>query len=426
MVFCLLPSFHGGQSLAHCPTRWRDLQLFRGPLAGLVLSLLPLLSPWAVRAEDLTVALNTANAWTNPDFLETWRPETAPTEVSHKLYPNPPAVFGTKPEMVTGLFQGGELRSITVLYLDSGTHFGYVSREDAGKETDRIAAFDHRFEETAALLRERLEAASGERGREIELGEDLMLRQPATIFALGDLHARFVAIDSQLLKLSFYRTEAEAASFQDPALAELDRRDLEDRFAAKVRRLENGDVLIDEVPLSPQGDRAYCGVSALAMAMQYLGLSSLETEDYAAAAGIRHGSTKGSKIKEIYGAAGEEAGFRMSRTTRFDFGKAKDAIEGGVPVLVWRRWKKERDYLHTLFARRFADDPTLTLPEPNAEDRATWPGESDYTHASVVNGYNEERGEVILTESWGEFARNRRMRIEELEATAYYAFYPRL
>jgi hypothetical protein len=42
----------------------------------------------------------------------------------------------------------------------------------------------------------------------------------------------------------------------------------------------------------------------------------------------------------------------------------------------------------------------------------------------VVNGYNAVRREVIFTESWGESARNRRMRIEELEGTSYLAYYP--
>jgi len=47
-------------------------------------------------------------------------------------------------------------------------------------------------------------------------------------------------------------------------------------------------------------------------------------------------------------------------------------------------------------------------------------------HASIVNGYNAQRREVIFTESWSELARNRRMRFEELERTSYLAYYPRL
>ena len=55
-----------------------------------------------------------------------------------------------------------------------------------------------------------------------------------------------------------------------------------------------------------------------------------------------------------------------------------------------------------------------------------WPGKEAFTHATVINGYNEARGEVIFSESWSEHVRNRRMRWEEMEGTAYYTFFFRL
>ena len=192
-----------------------------------------------------------------------------------------------------------------------------------------------------------------------------------------------------------------------------------------MNEAENGDRLLASIPLFPQGDRAYCGVSALSMSMQYLGLN-LDTEDYAAAAGIRYGSTKGSKIREVYEAAGKEADMKLSRSTKFDFRKVQATLDLGLPVIVWRRWAKERDYVHTTFAARYARDPTSVLPKADMNDRATWPDKKAYSHASVITGYNAKRGEVIFTESWGEAARNRRMRYEEMEGTVYYTFYPRL
>ena len=59
-------------------------------------------------------------------------------------------------------------------------------------------------------------------------------------------------------------------------------------------------------------------------------------------------------------------------------------------------------------------------------ERATWPGDDAPNHASVVTGFNAERGEVVFVESWGEHTRGRRMRFEELEATSYMAFYYKL
>jgi hypothetical protein len=196
-------------------------------------------------------------------------------------------------------------------------------------------------------------------------------------------------------------------------------------FAAAVRRTPSGDTVIDGVPVFPQGDRAYCGVSALAMAMRFCGLS-LDTEELAAGAGIRFGSTRKSHIREVYDAAATEAGLSLSRTERFDFARARTSIDAGFPVIVFRRWSQERDYVHTMFAKRYAADATAELPRPDPTDQKQWPTRDSYAHASIVNGYNAQRREVIFTESWSELARNRRMRFEELERTSYLAYYPRL
>ena len=63
------------------------------------------------------------------------------------------------------------------------------------------------------------------------------------------------------------------------------------------------------------------------------------------------------------------------------------------------------------------------LPEPDDSDKARWPGVGSPAHASVITGYNRQTNEVIFDESWGEHARGKRMRAEELEATSYYVFY---
>jgi hypothetical protein len=42
---------------------------------------------------------------------------------------------------------------------------------------------------------------------------------------------------------------------------------------------------------------------------------------------------------------------------------------------------------------------------------------------SVITGYNETRGEILFTESWGERYRQRRMSIGEMEKTADSLFF---
>ena len=116
----------------------------------------------------------------------------------------------------------------------------------------------------------------------------------------------------------------------------------------------------------------------------------------------------------------------MERTQKFEFAKARSAIDAGMPVIAFRRWSQERDFVHTTFAQRHAENAAATLPRADMNDRKLWPMRGGYAHASIVNGFNASRGEVIFTESWSEFARDRRMRFEEMEGTCYMAGYPRL
>lgn len=371
-------------------------------------------------------ALLDPGVWDQPEFIAAWQSKST-ANIAHKIWPDTPTVFGRRPHYIAGHFLNQRLDSITLLFLDSGTHFGYVPKDQAAAtEKMNRGTFQALHRETAADVVSGLEKLAGSQGRPVSLGHTPMLRQEALLFDTGKATARYLSIPEQLVKVTFYRDKERAGSLLlEPA--SVDRKPLE-RMADLVKNLhesENGDRLLENIPLFPQGDRAYCGVSALSMGMQYLGLN-LDTEDYAAAAGIRYGSTKGSKIREVYEAAGQEAGIRLSRATKFDFRRAQAMLDAGLPVIVWRRWAKERDYVHTTFASRYANDPSSVLPKADMNDRATWPDKNAYSHASVITGYNAKRGEVIFTESWGEAARNRRMRIEEMEGTAYYTFYPKL
>ncbi len=77
---------------------------------------------------------------------------------------------------------------------------------------------------------------------------------------------------------------------------------------------------------------------------------------------------------------------------------------------------------HTAHARLHAKDPTLALSSPSPAERETYPDENAPLHASVLVGYNDKNRELLFLESWDGLNFPRRMRAEELEATAYPTF----
>ena len=219
------------------------------------------------------------------------------------------------------------------------------------------------------------------------------------------------------------RQEDARKDYLDDYLVGMDRESRAAWFRSKVKREGSGDVVISGVPVFRQGVRPYCAISTLGMVTHYLGLR-ITVEGLASAAGFRNdGTAGGTKLLELYAASAQEAKVRSSRSGKFDFERAQRSLEAGFPVLVWRKYDAARDDLHTDFAKLYRRAPEAILPVVDDAERATWPGEDAPNHASVVTGYNAERGEVIFVESWGEHTRGRRMRFEELEATSYMAFY---
>ena len=98
---------------------------------------------------------------------------------------------------------------------------------------------------------------------------------------------------------------------------------------------------------------------------------------------------------------------------------------GGDPVSRLRareRFSTERDRAHTRHARRHNQDPALALPSPCQQERDTYPNEDAPLHASVLVGFNADNNELLFVESWAGLGFPRRMRVEEMEATAYLTF----
>ncbi len=330
-----------------------------------------------------------------------------------------PRVFGAHPRAVFATLEEGALRSISLLYLDAGDHYGYRPGEADLRELQR--SFKARYKELEETLEDALAERAERRGQRTAVGRTAFLRSEYLDYPLGDLTLRYSAVEGQGVSVTVLRTDDLRGDYLDASIATLDTKERRERCLSRVERGAGGDVVLTGVPAFRQGQRPYCAVGTLGMATHYLGLR-MGTDALAAGARFRGtGSAKGAKVLELYMAAAKEVDAGLQRSGRFDFDRAQRALDKGFPVVVWRRYSRERDLLHAAAAGG------APLPRADEADRASWPtGEDAPGHASVVTGFNAETGEVIFAESWGEHAQGKRMRAEELEATSYAAFYFKL
>jgi len=359
-----------------------------GAVASLSLGLAPRLagqeaSPFPQQA------LTDPAFWQHPDFITAWGTPPRAHGLSCRIWPGAVRFGELEPQGISSLWENGRLLSISLIILDAGAWFGFGNRpSDREALETMIDRFRTTFDRTAEITHRFCQQLGGE-AETIEIGGNGRLEHPVEIRPFGRAGSRLTIADDQLIKLVITPDPVSASRLLAP-FRDGRKREQRELFEATVRTTDRGDRLIETLPVFPQGNRAYCGVSTLAMVMQHAGLR-LDTEDYARAAGIRFGSTEDSEIRETYDDAGDLAQFKFSRSLSFDFDKAIRSIDAGFPVVVHRRWSRKRDYLHSHFTRQWQQDPTHELPEPGLKEEDQWPGQEAPPHASVVNGYHPER-----------------------------------
>jgi hypothetical protein len=400
-----------------------------GPLAGVN-------SP--LNGRDLTAELTSGGLWAGKEELPgTWQKEyrVASAEVSHLLAR--PKFLGEDVVLMRATQRDGRVVALDVTFADAGSFFGYfdeklpanLSRREAREEIAQRTAkrreeFATNYAETLASLNERLAQGSAKsRPRSVKVGHTRTLRSVMQDFPAGELTFRLLAADQRLIRVTVARTEDLPKSWLDPSIEALKPRDRLPRLQQSVHTDPDGTVRIEGLQPIPQGYRPYCGLNSLAMSARHFGLH-IDEDWLAAAGGFKNtGSADGSEILGLYPAVAAEAGFSMERSSRFDENSVRRALDSGFPVIVWRRFSMERDRLHTRFVRDYANDSTATLPDPTQPgERASWPGVDAPLHASVLTGHHPSRREFLFLESWTGKDLPRRMRAEELAATAYLTF----
>ncbi|MCX6852593.1 MAG: hypothetical protein NTY98_27195 [Verrucomicrobia bacterium] len=365
-----------------------------------------------VRAEEDLLA--DATRWQGAEFSALFpAPKVEAAGISHVAATRRFEVCSTQPMAVSARWVNGGVHSVSAVIFDAGSFFGFNNSNLPKGETfeEGKLRFDKELSERQEAVLEGLKKLGADAGTELVLGKRSGLNMKTQLFKLPQGAARLMSYEHQLLLLDFFRSEADARTLLIPVT-----------IAPAQASAGSTERRLPVVPMVPQGNRGYCGVATLAMVGSMLGLQP-GAEEYAALSGFQYGIETKSDIRELFGNVAQEAGVKAQRSPKFDAGKMKQSIDQGMPVVVFRYWAEERDYIHSAYSARIARGDKAELPTASMDDRKTWPKKSPFAHSSIVNGYRADKREAIFTESWGEQARNRRMRVEEMEGTSYYAVY---
>ncbi|MGB6219547.1 C39 family peptidase [Haloferula sp.] len=343
-----------------------------------------------------------------------------------------PELFGQEVLLLRSTRREGRLVQLEATFADAGSYFGYfdeklpdgLSRRQAEEEmgkrlAEKQESFRESFVTVLSTLRETLaKSADKPKPKVRRFGKGRMLRLEPEEWTRDGLVMRLFSAEDRLVRVIISPEDQVAEGWLDRGLEGESERQRLERLEASVET-KFGSVRIEGIKTVPQGYKPYCGLNTLAMAARHFGMT-LDEDWMAAAAGFQNtGSAGGSNMVKLYHAVAAEAGLSLDRSSDFDEASVKRSLDGGLPVIVWRRFSHERNQLHDRLAR----SPESVLPNPAmAGERASWPDDEAPLHASVITGYDSLKKEIYFLESWSGHERTRRMRIEEMAATSYLCF----
>ncbi len=370
------------------------------------------------------------------DLPGNWREEAPIATVAGSYLAARPKVFGIPAVMVQARHRSGKLDSLAITFADAGSYFGYLDeklpsglsrRQQEAELRRRLAGkqqeFSAFFRETETSLKKALRDLTDKRPRENRIGRTRTLRAEAIDYRKDDLVLRLLVGGQRLIRLLIQPARSATREWLDADRTALSGSALSRVYQNRVTKVDNGDVRIDTLPIVPQGYKPYCGLNTLTMAARYFGLHL--DEDWLAVAGKfqNTGSAAGSQIPRLYLAVAKEAGLDLHKSNAFSLDEARGSLDRGLPVVVWRRFSAERNKVHTRQTIQASRDPNFRTATPDTATRDSWPDDKAPLHASVIVGYNATRQEVLFVESWAGLDIPRRMRTEEMSATAYLTFY---
>ncbi|MDB4353810.1 C39 family peptidase [Akkermansiaceae bacterium] len=196
------------------------------------------------------------------------------------------------------------------------------------------------------------------------------------------------------------------------------------RLEANVVRKDNGDVIIQNIPMVDQGPKGYCAPATFERAMRHAGVSA-DMYLLATLATTGGGGTNTSKLYDEVAFTTRSKGGRTARKIELkslEPKKLKRYIEKGVPIL-WQMCSlplyNETANKRTRERQKITDwgsyGSKIAL---EAENNVKKLKERGNYHICMIIGYNEITNELAVSDSWGRRYGIRWIHVSEAEAVS--------
>lgn len=344
------------------------------------------------------------------------------TDASYRLYPAESArLFGCRPYSVALSAQDGKPAGLNIIFANKGDSVGQFVRAQPGQ----------RPPPTAGILRDyRRAIREDENALDRVLGELLGPAVPEKTGSATGLAERSSRRDWNGHSFLLVSARDEYVALRIVPTADLDDdrsvervadADLRARLAAQVERRANGDVVIADIPMVDQGPKGFCVPATMERMLRHLGIPA-DMYLLAMAANTRPGG--GTTVDDVVYAVKDTVRRHGRRVVPFggrpDGATVRRWIDQGIPVLWALRTSDPVDQhinRQTRERSAVADWPawksSLTAVRRNARAMARG---ADEGHVCLIIGYNDQTGEIAISDSWGPGYAERWITAEEATA----------
>ncbi|MCF6313445.1 MAG: C39 family peptidase [Verrucomicrobiales bacterium] len=371
--------------------------------------------------------------WQNPTEqvaarLQWPRESKTPYSSSYRAYPRKDYRFASARPYSAVLYGGeGKVNGISIVFANKGDFFGAAgSGEDhfiKGKAVpDTPEGLNKIMDRDAEAISTSLTKILGPAKRQ-KFGDgknrQTVLRWDWSghAFLLGNAENEYVSLSIQPVEFADKRGKSKRVP--DSLIRK--------RARGNVEKRDNGDVVINNIPMVDQGPKGYCVPATAERCMRYLGIPA---DMYLLAMAGQTGLGGGTSPTLLLDAVGKDIK-RKGRSFKIWDGEIKlrelaRYIDDGIPVM-WTLFstKPFNEIANTRTKERQDLEMWSSYKKKVLQEASTAQlrKERDTAHIVIIIGYNKDTNEIAFSDSWGERYMERWISIPEAQQVSQGRFY---
>jgi hypothetical protein len=347
---------------------------------------------------------------------------------SYRLYPEASARFlGARPYSQVLHGEEGRAASLSLVFANKGdavaTVAGPLDNRDMRQRRAELRANRKAIEEDEETLSAALTSLLGEPGI-ARFGQGGRTRETVRRWDWKDHAFLLSAPRMEYVTLRIMSCAAADSGGKSRLADDV----IRERAASRVERRANGDVVITDLPMVDQGPKGYCVPATWERVMRSMGVPA---DMYVLAMAGNTGAGGGTSGGDIVWGARDavtRAGRRLDRPALKTVpSSVAKFIDRGLPVM-WGMFSTpdfNRAANERMAARRSMTDPAAWSAslEPARKGADDWAKDPATAHLCMIIGYNDQTGELAVSDSYGPEFEERWITSEEAAAVSQGDFY---